>query len=187
MEDQIKLVVLLGTVRAERLSERALKFVQREMGEKYPQVSLQVFDVRNLSMPMDDDGPDIGDANPEYKQAVQGMDALLVVSPEYNHSFPGTLKRALDMLNISDCLHKAVGVVGVSNGMFGGGRMAESLLPVFRTLGLVSIKPDHYFPKAQEALTEDGVALQPISVESFARFMDELLWMANVLREGRRK
>lgn len=185
MEDQIKLVLLIGTVRAERLTERVSKFVTRELSEKFSHVSVKVFDVRYLSMPMDDDGPVLGNANTDYKSAVREMDALLIVSPEYNHSFPGTLKRALDMLDIPDCLHKAVGVVGVSNGTFGGARMTESLLPVVRTLGLVSIKPDQYFPKAQESLTEDGVALQPIVGESFGKFMTELLWMANTLRAGR--
>lgn len=187
MSDPLKIVLLIGTVRAERLTDRAFKFVERQLHENFGELALTVFDVRNLEMPMDDDGPRLGDRNPEYRQAVRDMDALLIVAPEYNHSFPGTLKRALDMLDIPDCMHKAVGVVGVSNGVFGGGRMTESLLPVVRTLGLVSIKPDHYVFKAQETLSEDGVALQPIANESFGKFMTELLWMAETLRAGRQR
>jgi NAD(P)H-dependent FMN reductase len=89
------------------------------------------------------------------------------------------------MLKIPDCMHKAVGVVGVSNGMFGGGRMAESLLPVVRTLGLVSIKLDHYFPRIQDTLSEEGVSNDSATIEAFERFMQELLWMAGTLKVAR--
>jgi NAD(P)H-dependent FMN reductase len=185
MSEALKIVMLIGTVRAERLTERAAKFVVAQVAAQFPDVELFVHDVRDFHFPMDDDGTAIGNLNAGYQKDMAAADALLIVSPEYNHSFPGTLKRALDCL-FDEYKHKAVGVVGVSNGMFGGVRVAESLLPVVRTLGLVSIKPDHYFPKAQDALSEEGVATDPILAESFGRFMKELTWMARVLREGRK-
>jgi NAD(P)H-dependent FMN reductase len=67
--------------------------------------------------------------------------------PEYNHSFPGLLKHVLDT-NLKEYIHKAVGVCGVSAGPFGGARMIESLLPVLRELGLVTIFWDVYFGTA---------------------------------------
>ena len=39
-------------------------------------------------------------------------DALVIVTPEYNHSFPGLLKHVLDSC-LKEYIHKAVGVVGV--------------------------------------------------------------------------
>ncbi|CAN5144371.1 hypothetical protein BH11PAT4_BH11PAT4_7020 [soil metagenome] len=185
MSEQLKIVMLVGTVRADRLTGRAAKFVRAQMEAQFPDVELMVHDVRDFHFPMDDDGTDIGHLNPQYQKDMAAADALLIVTPEYNHSFPGTLKRALDCL-FDEYRHKAVGVVGVSNGMFGGVRVAEALLAVVRTLALVSIKPDHYFPRVQDTLTEDGVALDPILAVSFGKFMTELTWMAGVLREGRK-
>jgi NAD(P)H-dependent FMN reductase len=63
---------------------------------------------------------------------------LILVVPEYNHSFPGLLKNVLDT-NLKEYIHKAVGVCGVSADPFGGERMIESLLPVLRKLGLVTV------------------------------------------------
>ena len=60
------------------------------------------------------------------------------MSPEYNHSFPGLLKHVLDGY-LKEYIHKAVGIVGVSAGSFGGTRGIQDLLPVLRELGLVTI------------------------------------------------
>ena len=55
-------------------------------------------------------------------------DAIVIVVPEYNHSFPGLLKHVLDSC-LKEYIHKAVGVVGVSAGPFGGARVIQHLLP----------------------------------------------------------
>ncbi len=69
-------------------------------------------------------------------------DALLLVSPEYNHSVPGVLKNALDWLSREGpakedvCKGKPVAVIGATPGL-GGTRMAQTAwLPVFRGLGM---------------------------------------------------
>ena len=46
-------------------------------------------------------------------------DGLVIVAPEYNHSFPGLLKHTLDSC-LSEYIHKAVGFVGVSSGPYAG-------------------------------------------------------------------
>jgi NAD(P)H-dependent FMN reductase len=53
-------------------------------------------------------------------------DGFIIVSPEYNHSYPGELKMLLDML-FSQYAHKPVGICGVSSGAWGGTRMVEQL------------------------------------------------------------
>ena len=65
-------------------------------------------------------------------------DGLVIVAPEYNHGYPGILKHALDT-NLKEYIHKPVGLCGVSAGGFGGTRVIESLLPVMRELGMVTI------------------------------------------------
>ena len=65
-------------------------------------------------------------------------DALVLVSPEYNHGYPGLLKHVLDT-SLKEYIHKAVGVAGVSAGVFGGARAIQNLIPVLRELGLVTI------------------------------------------------
>ena len=76
--------------------------------------------------------------DPMFSATVSRSDGLIIVTPEYNHGYPGLLKHALDM-NLKEYIHKAVGICGVSAGPSGGARVTEALLPVMRELGLVTI------------------------------------------------
>ena len=66
-------------------------------------------------MPIDDAGEAIKDS--QFSATVGRADGLILVVPEYNHSFPGLLKHVLDT-NLKEYIHKAVGVCGVSAGPF---------------------------------------------------------------------
>ena len=71
----------------------------------------------------DDDGQDRPVAVHALAEAVRNADAVLVATPEYNHSIPGQLKNALDWLSRplaeSPLREKPVAVIGASTGMFG--------------------------------------------------------------------
>jgi NAD(P)H-dependent FMN reductase len=105
--------------------------------------------------------------------------------PEYNHSFPGLLKHVLDT-NLKEYVHKAVGVCGVSAGPFGGARMIQSLLPVLRELGLVTIFWDVYFGTAGKLFDPTtGEITDPAYGGRVEKFLNELVWMARALRDAR--
>lgn len=117
--------------------------------------------------------------------ARQGRQSEFVV-PEYNHAYSGILKHALDS-NLKEYIHKAVGICGVSAGPFGGVRMIQSLLPVMRELGLMTIFYDLNFGNVGKLFDESGKLLDAETyVRRFDRFMQELVWMSAVLRYGRR-
>lgn len=183
MAEPVVIPILLGTVRDRRESERVAKLIHQKV-MKWPNVRTRLIDVRSLELPMTNEGTALRALNPEYQEAIQAADAIIIVSPEYNHSFPGSLKRALDCL-FEEWRHKAVGVVGVSNGMFGGVRMVEALLSVFKTIGLVPIKPDLYVTNVTHAFDERGSLTDPGFEKAFTTFMTELVWMAETLRQGR--
>jgi NAD(P)H-dependent FMN reductase len=115
---------------------------------------------------------------------VSRADALVVVSPEYNHGYSGLLKHVLDSC-LKEYIHKAVGIVGVSAGPFGGTRVIQNLLPVMRELGLVTIFWDVNFSSVQKLFTEDGRLLDESYIRRIDKFLKELIWMAKTLRQGR--
>ena len=173
--------VILGTVRKGRRSENAARFVFEET-KKRAGVETEFIDIGKIPMRLDDAGEQIKDQ--AFSDLVRRADALILVVPEYNHGYPGLLKHALDM-NLEEYIHKAVGICGVSAGQFGGTRVIEALLPVMRELGLVTIFTDVNFGNVGKIFGEDGKLLDEAFVRRTAKFLDELIWMARVLRHGR--
>jgi NAD(P)H-dependent FMN reductase len=173
--------VILGTVRQGRRTENAARFVFEET-EKRGGVETEFVDIGKIPMRLDDAGEQMKDQ--AFSDLVKRADGLILVVPEYNHGYPGLLKHALDM-NLEEYIHKAVGICGVSAGPFGGARVIEALLPVMRELGLVTIFNDVNFGNVGKIFAEDGRLLDEGFVRRTAKFLDELIWMARVLRYGR--
>src|SRR5437660_9080221 len=132
MERPLFIPVILGTARWGRRSEHAARFVF-EQTKRRADIETELIDVCELPMKLDDAGEQMKD--PKFSATIQRCDALIIVTPEYNHGYPGLLKHALDM-NLEEYIHKAVGICGVSVGLFAVGRVIEGLLPVMRELGL---------------------------------------------------
>ena len=88
-------------------------------------------------------------------------------------------------MNLKEYIHKAVGICGVSAGPFGGARVIENLAPVMRELGLVIIFEDVNFGAVQTLFDELGELLNQEYIGRVDKFLNELIWMARVLRHGR--
>lgn len=174
--------VILGTVRKGRASENVAKFVFEQISKREG-VETEFIDIRELKFPNDDAGEQIKD--PGFSATCARADGLVLIVPEYNHGYPGMLKHALDS-NLKEYIHKAVGICGVSAGGFGGVRVIESLLPVMRELGLVTIFWDGNFSGAQQLFEADGkIKDEATHVKRMDKFLGELIWMSKVLRHGR--
>jgi NAD(P)H-dependent FMN reductase len=180
-ERPIFIPVILGTVRQGRVSEHVARFVFDEI-VKRDGVQSELTDIRNLQFPATDAGEAIKDS--QFSAMVARADALVIVTPEYNHGYPGMLKHVLDT-NLKEYIHKAVGICGVSAGGFGGTRVIENLLPVLRELGLVTIFWDGNFSAAHKLFDTEGKLLDESHVARIDKFLKELIWMAKVLRYGR--
>src|SRR5436853_141905 len=181
MDRKLKIPVILGTARKGRMSAHAAQFVLGEL-HKQAQVESELIDIARLPLPVDDAGEAI--KNAEFSALMESADALVVVTPEYNHSFPGLLKHVLDSC-LKEYIHKAVGVVGVSAGPIGGARVIENQLPVMRELDLVTIFWDVNFSSMQKVFAEDGRLLDDSYIGRTDKFFRELIWMAKALRQGR--
>ena len=181
MERPLFIPVILGTARQGRQSENVARFVFKQT-KKRADVETELIDVRTLPMRLDDAGEQMKDA--AFSANIERCDAIILVVPEYNHGYPGLLKHALDM-NLKEYIHKAVGICGVSAGLFGGARVIEALLPVMRELGLVTIFEDVNFGNVGDLFNEQGNLLDQNYVRRVDKFLNELIWMARVLRYGR--
>jgi NAD(P)H-dependent FMN reductase len=181
MDKPLYIPLILGTVRRDRMSHHVANFVLGELA-KFTQVETELIDICDLNLPNDDAGEQI--KHPEFSAKCERADGLLIVTPEYNHGYPGMLKHALDT-NLKEYIHKAVGVCAVSKGGFGGTRVIENLLPVFRELGLVCIFWDGNFSSVHTLFDADGNITDDKIAGRMQKFFKELIWMSTTLRDGR--
>lgn len=177
----LNIPVILGTTRKGRASAHAARLFT-DLLNRRAGIESRLIDIAAVPMPVDDAGEAIKD--PAFAAAISAADGLLIVCPEYNHSFPGLLKHVLDSC-LSEYIHKAVGIVGVSAGPFSGTRVIQGLLPVMREIGLVTIFWDVNIGNAGKVFAADGRLLDEAVIRRSDRFICELIWMSKVLRYGR--
>lgn len=182
--DRLFLPVLLGTNRQNRNSVFPARWLVGEM-EKRADIETSLFDVGDFALPQDDYGQGLKDRFPEWRDAIIRADGLVIVSPEYNHGYPGSLKAVLDLL-LKEYIHKAVAFVGVSAGPWGGTRVIEAMVTMVRELGLAVTFTDLNFPKVQKTFDSDGKLLDQAYEKRAKDFLDELVWMGTVLKWGRK-
>ena len=178
---KLSIPVILGTPRQGRLSEHVARVMIEQLCKR-ADVATTLIDVRKLDLSSMDAGESIKDAG--FSEAIRRADGLVIVAPEYNHGYPGILKHVLDT-NLKEYIHKPVGLCGVSAGGFGGTRVVESLLPVMRELGMVTIFWDVNVSGAGKAFDDSGQLLDQALRRRIDKIVSELVWMARALRSGR--
>jgi NAD(P)H-dependent FMN reductase len=145
-----RILVVQGTSRPGRQSIKASESLLH-LGEEFSQVKMKLADPAEIKLPLDGQRKEGQDQT--YHQLLSWAEGIIIVVPEYNHSFPGSLKRLLDS-EYAAYQDKPVGLVGVSAGHWGGVRAIESLIPVLRTLGLNPVKKDVYLPNIKDLFDE---------------------------------
>jgi len=183
LEKDLNIVLLLGTLHDGRKSERVAKFLLKKL-KNTEGIKITYIDVRDLNFSHTNEGSGLIKKNKKWKNAIVNADGLIIVTPEYNHGYPGSLKYALDMM-LKEYIHKAVAICGVSAGRFSGARVIEALLPVLRELGLTVTFTDLNIGNVQNTVQVNGT-IEDERIESQAdSFIEELIWMAKTLRNGR--
>jgi len=179
-ERTLRLAVIVGSVRAGRFAPVVRKWLEGRLAEQ-DDFTVDLIDLADLVLPDSLDGS--GDAELFCKR-VAGADAFVVITPEYNHSFPGGLKTAIDTAH-DEWIAKPVALVSYG-GMAGGLRAAEQLRLVFAELQAVTMRETVSFHWAHQLFDEDGTLRDAEQANAAARSMlDQLRWWAVALRGAR--
>jgi NAD(P)H-dependent FMN reductase len=113
-------------------------------------------------------------------------DAFVVLTPEYNHSFPAGLKNLIDW-HYAEWRAKPVGLVSYG-GISGGLRAVEHLRQVFAELHAVTVRDTVSFHHAGASFDDHGHLKDPTAADTAAKTMlDQLTWWARALSEAKEK
>ncbi|WP_435882446.1 NADPH-dependent FMN reductase [Streptomyces umbrinus] len=111
-------------------------------------------------------------------------DAFVVLTPEYNHSFPASLKTLIDW-HFHEWRAKPVAFVSYG-GLSGGLRAVEQLRQVFAELHAVTVRDTVSFHNAGASFDDQGRHKDPSAPDTAAKVMlDQLAWWGLALREAK--
>jgi NAD(P)H-dependent FMN reductase len=182
-QDQLRLAVIVGSTRPGRVGPTVARWFAGQ-AEQRDDMTVDLIDVAELDLPpVHPSGHTPGIE--AYARRVERADALVVVTPEYNHGYPASLKHAIDVLH-TEWQAKPVGFVSYG-GMAGGLRAVEQLRQVFAELHAVTVRDTVSFHSVWGRFHESGLPLEPEGCAAAAKTMlDQLTWWATALRQARR-
>ncbi|MFB6116529.1 MAG: NADPH-dependent FMN reductase [Candidatus Nanosalina sp.] len=166
----MKFLVVLGTSREGRSSVHPARELVDRFKEKGHDAEL--FDLKEHQIPFlgkEDQNNDVE----KFKEKVEGCDGLILVTPEYNHSFSGELKNALDHL-YEEYTDKPFMYITVSAGGFGGIRALSHLHDVTLELGGLS-GPELPVSRVREVFDSNGELVDEEYESRFRNFIEDCI------------
>ena len=179
---KLKIPILFGTSRINNATSRVADYIFKQtIAYGFDSTMFKPEDI--LTTPRSGRLSDTGESNPWQKEMAQA-DGLIIVSPEYNHGYPGELKLMLDML-YDEYENKPVAIIG-AGGKIGGGRMVEQLRQVAIELHLIPVNGAMYFYFVGKAFDESGSPVDKEYDRRCVKLFDELSWFAQALKRARK-
>jgi len=113
------------------------------------------------------------------REAIAAADAVLIATPEYNHSLPGALKNALDWASRPHAANplrgKPAAVVGASTGLFGAVWAQAEARKVLKAIGADVLERELPVGQADAAWAPDGTLLDPDLRAALVEILDALV------------
>ncbi len=168
-----KILVVLGTAREGRKSEKVANFIIDELrGNKF---NVELLDIKDYltEATVPSWQKELYNKYDEVSYRMNEADTYIFVVPEYNHSFPGEFKIFIDKLK-DEPAGKSVLIAGVSNGVFGGARVVEHLLPVLVYFKMKPVMPPLYFGNVEELFDDNGAIVDKKYSERLIKAVSKL-------------
>ncbi|MEV5243040.1 NAD(P)H-dependent oxidoreductase [Streptomyces cinnamoneus] len=184
-----RLAVVVASTREGRFGPTIANWLAEQTSHR-DDMEVDVIDLADHPLPLHlsrEPGPEDAAALAAVTPRLAAADAFIVITPEYNHSYPAALKNLIDW-HYTQWQAKPVAFVSYG-GLSGGLRAVEHLRPVFAELHAVTIRETVSFHSPWGKLDETGRHLDEEAGTSAAgaakALLDQLTWWAVALREAR--
>ena len=175
--------IILGSTRRGRRTPRAAYFIADRM-KQTRRIETEILDLAEYNFPMIEERLRFRDDPPpqvlEFSERLSRSDALVIVTPEYNNSYPGVLKNCLDYFK-PEYRRKPVGIVTVSAAEFGGVNCLAQLRLVTLAMSAFPIPASLPIAKIEERLHEDGTPVDASLIPKAETFLNELIWFTEAI------
>jgi NAD(P)H-dependent FMN reductase len=178
----------LGSVRDGRQGIKVFNWILSKLQEQGHEVTgIDPLEYEELLVLKNQFDPDSGQSEKikELQKKVQEADFYIAITPEYNHSYSGVLKNAIDYF-AQEYERKCFGIVSYSNGGFGGTRAAEQLRIVCSEIKALAVPLPLSISRVQDVFDDSGKLLDEKYDERFEKFIKEVEWYAEALKNQRK-
>ncbi len=179
METTTPLAVIVGSTRLGRFGDRVADWFVEQVDRRHD-FEVDLIDLAKVELPAT-----LGvetDGLAHYIERLDAADAFVIVTPEYNHGYPASLKQGIDVA-FTQWQAKPVGFVSYG-GMAGGLRAVEQLRQVLAELHAVTVR-DCVSMHNPWTVFDEGSRPEVAAEEAAGVMLDELSWFARALREAR--
>ena len=190
--DTLNIKVILASIRDDRFGDKPAMWITG-LAKKIDGISVELLDLKDYQLPMFAEK-----TSPKYVEGSYGNssvdawankitegDGFIVVTPEYNHGYPSSLKNNIDYL-YKEWAKKTVCFVGY--GSTGGARVIQQLREVAIELQMVPIRDSVHIFNPWNLVDEKG-DLKPGVLESSEKsaelMLDQLVWWTKALKTAR--
>jgi NAD(P)H-dependent FMN reductase len=178
----VRILAFAGALRAGSYNRKLLNVAAEAIRAK---AEVDLLDLREVTMPLYDGDLEQTQGLPEgakrLKARIAAAGALLIATPEYNNSVPGTLKNAIDWASRppdNPFKGKVALLLGASPGQFGAVRGVLAVRQILTSLNVLVIPQAVHIARADQAFDEPGRLKDPRSQASVEKACAELLRVA---------
>jgi chromate reductase len=169
-----------GSLRRDSYNHALLRAAAERLPAGAELVELEVLgEIPPYDADLEADGLELPAAVAALREAIREADAVLVATPEYNHSIPGVLKNALDWASRpagkSALNGTPAAVIGASTGMFGAVWAQAETRKVLAALGGRVVERELPVPRAAEAFADGRIELSPEQSGELEEILAELV------------
>jgi NAD(P)H-dependent FMN reductase len=188
----LKLAVVVGSVRQARFGPLPAQWFAEE-AQRHGSFDVEVVDLADTLLPLSlgPEPPAMATYDPrpaemaDLTRSLAAADAFVIITPEYNHSFPASVKSLIDW-HYTEWRSKPIGFVSYG-GEGAGLRAVEHLRLVFAELYAMTVRSTVSFRNYWEAFGPDSRPVDAAgSGEAAGEMLDQLAWWASALRSARR-
>ncbi len=188
----LKIKIILGSIRNDRFGDKPAKWIF-DIANKIGGAEYEILDLKDYQLPLFAEsvspayveGKYGNSAVDKWADKIAEADGFIVVTPEYNHGYPASLKNNIDYL-YKEWNKKPISFV--SYGSTGGARVIQQLREVSIELQMSPIRNSVHIMSPWFLTEENGSfkagALDPY-VKSAESLLAQLTWWANALKSAR--
>ena len=190
MQNALKLKIIVGSTRQGRFGRKVGDWVADEAA-KHGAFETQILDLAEINLPFLNDavlpmmrhGVYEDEAVQRWADQVADGEAFIIVTPEYNHGYPGVLKNAIDSI-YHEWADKPIGFVGYSSTPGAARGAVAQLLPIVYRLKLTPVAPSVNIPNLRPEGPDDSIDLAA-SVQAMQATLDNVAKFSRLLKSTR--